>query len=67
MLLYRYFQPVAKSLPDLNGPLSSVMPLSTIKAANDAVLATQYCCAVLDFASRYIFGMIIAFNLRYRY
>ena len=41
MSLYRYFKPVAKSLPDPNGPLSSVMPSSTIKAANDAVLATQ--------------------------
>ena len=32
---------VAKNLPDPEGPLSDVLPSSTIKAANDAVLATS--------------------------
>ena len=39
MSLYRYFMPVTKNLPDLEGPLSDVLPSSTIKAANDAILA----------------------------
>ena len=41
MSLYRYFKPVGKNLPDPEGPLSNVLPSSTIKAANDAVLATS--------------------------
>ena len=32
---------MAKNLPDPEGPLSDVLPSSTIKAANDAVLATS--------------------------
>ena len=39
MLLYRYFKPLAKNLLDPEGPLSDELPLSTIKAANDAVVA----------------------------
>jgi len=35
-----YFKPVAKNLPDLEGPLSDVLPLSIIKADNYAMLAT---------------------------
>jgi len=47
MSLYRYFKPVTKprnlpaNLPDPEGPLSGVLPSSTIKAANDAVLAAS--------------------------
>ena len=41
MSLYQYFKPVAKNLPDPEGPLSDVLPSLTIKAANDAVLATS--------------------------
>ena len=40
MALYQYFKPVSKSLPDPEGPLSKTLPSATIKAANDAVLAT---------------------------
>jgi len=41
MSLYRYFKPVTKNLPDPEGPLSDVLPSSTIKAAIDAVLAVS--------------------------
>ena len=37
--LYRYFKPVAKSLPDPEGTLSQTLPSATIKAANEAMHA----------------------------
>lgn len=36
--LYRYFKPVAKKLPDPDGPLSKSIPPSSIQAANDAYI-----------------------------
>ena len=39
--LYRYFKPVAESLPDPEGPLSQTLPLATIKAANGAMLGSS--------------------------
>ena len=41
MALYHYFKPVSKSLPDLEGPLSEALPTTSIKAANEAVLAAM--------------------------
>ena len=42
MSLYRYFKPMSKSFPDPEGPLSETLPLATIEAANEAVLATGF-------------------------
>ena len=36
--LHRYFKPVAKKLPDPDGPLSKSIPPSSIQAANDAYI-----------------------------
>ena len=36
--LYRYFKPVAKKLPDPDGPSSKSIPPSSIQAANDAYI-----------------------------
>ena len=36
--LYRYFKPVAKKLPDPDGPLLKSIPPSSIQAANDAYI-----------------------------
>ena len=41
MALYHYFKPVSKSLPDPEGPLSEALPTTSIKAANEAVLAAM--------------------------
>ena len=41
MALYQYFKPVSKSLPDPEGLLPKTLPSATIKAANEAVLATS--------------------------
>ena len=41
MALYRYFKPVSKSLSDPEGPLSETPPSATIKASNEAALATS--------------------------
>ena len=41
MALYRYFKPVSKSLPYLEGPLSETLPSATNKAANEALLAVM--------------------------
>ena len=41
MSLYQYFKPLAKNLPDPEGPLSNEVPSSIIKAANDAVLTVN--------------------------
>ena len=38
MSLYRYFKP--RALPDPKGPLSKALASASIKAANEAVLAT---------------------------
>ena len=42
MSLYRYFKPMSKSLPDLEGLLSETLPSATIEAANEAVLAAGF-------------------------
>ena len=36
--LYHYLKPVAKKLPDPDGPLSKSIPPSLIQAANDAYI-----------------------------
>ena len=41
MAHYQYFKPVSKSLPDPEDLLSETLPSATIKAANEAVLATS--------------------------
>ena len=41
MALYCYFKLVSKSLPDLEGLLSEALPTTSIKAANEAVLAAM--------------------------
>ena len=47
MSLYNYFKP-ASVLPSPDGPLSKIVPSSSIQAANEAVQATYYLMALLQ-------------------